>query len=146
MSGRWSAARATEWHARAPWLVGCNYIPSTAINQIEMWSAGSFDPVTIARELGWARDLGFNTARVYLHDLCWTEDEAGFFARLDTFLSIASASGIRPLLVLFDDCWHEPAPGEQPAPRHGIHNSGWARSPGREVLLRPADGTGWKPT
>ncbi len=29
-------------------------LPSTAINELEMWQADTFDPVTIDRELGWA--------------------------------------------------------------------------------------------
>jgi hypothetical protein len=134
-SGRWSAERATAWAAERPWFVGCNFLPSTAINQIEMFAAATFDPATIDRELGWAAGLGFNTVRVYLHDLLWADDAEGLFARFDRFLAIAERHGISALVVLFDDCWHEPQPGVQPAPRAGVHNSGWARSPGREVLL-----------
>ncbi len=36
---RWSETRAQVWYQQQPWLVGCNYIPATAVNQIEMWSA-----------------------------------------------------------------------------------------------------------
>jgi hypothetical protein len=131
---RWSEARAREWAAAQPWLVGCNFIPSSAINPLEMWQAETFDPETIDRELGWAAGLGMNTVRVYLHDLAWTADPDGFAARLDRFLAIAASHGIRPLLVFFDDCWHEPTPGPQPAPRPGVHNSGWVRSPGARAL------------
>ena len=45
--------------AKQPWLVGCNFSPSTAINQLEMWQADSWDPATIDRELGWAEGLRF---------------------------------------------------------------------------------------
>ena len=41
---RWSEAKANEWYAKQPWLVGSNYIPATAINQLEMWQADTFDP------------------------------------------------------------------------------------------------------
>ena len=133
MTERWSAARANAWYDEQPWLVGCNFIPSTAINQLEMWGEGTFDPETIDRELGLAAALGMNTVRTYLHDRPWTEDEAGFRARLDRFLTLADAHGIRPLLVLFDDCWYEPEVGV-PEPRPGLHNSGWVRSPGRAIL------------
>ncbi len=34
---RWSVEKANEWYAKQPWLVGCNFIPSTAVNQLEMW-------------------------------------------------------------------------------------------------------------
>ncbi|QMW22408.1 glycoside hydrolase family 5 protein [Sandaracinobacteroides saxicola] len=132
---RWSAARANAWAAARPWYVGCNFLPSTAINQIEMFAADSFDAMTIDRELGWAAALGFNAVRVYLHDLLWTEDAEGFLGRLDAFLHIADRHGIAALVVLFDDCWHEPRAGRQPDPVPGVHNSGWARSPGRDTLL-----------
>lgn len=136
---RWSAERAAQWQAAQPWIVGCNFIPSTAANQLEMWGAATFDPATIARELGFAQGLGFNAIRVYLHDLAWTEDEAGFKARLDQFLDIAKAQDIRALLVLFDDCWYEPQAGEQAPPRPGIHNSRWLRSPGHRALADPSE-------
>ena len=57
-AGRWSEAKANEWYAKQPWLVGSNYIPATAINELEMWQAETFDPTTIDKELGWAEALG----------------------------------------------------------------------------------------
>ena len=29
---RWSAERANQWMADKGWIVGCDYVPSTAIN------------------------------------------------------------------------------------------------------------------
>lgn len=137
---RWSANQAWEWYRAQPWLVGCNFIPSTAINQLEMWQAETFDPATLDRELGWAQGLGFNTARVFLHDLMWQSDRDGFIARLDRFLALCQAHAIRPLLVFFDDCWNQhPQPGRQPEPRAGIHNSGWVQSPGSSIVTDPTD-------
>ena len=134
---RWSIERANEWYARQPWLVGCNFIPSNAINQLEMWQAETFDPTTIDCELGWAADLGFNTVRTFLHDLAWEADPHGFKQRIDLFLDIASRHGIHPILVIFDDCWNpNPSLGAQPAPQPGIHNSGWVQSPSLEVVNR----------
>ena len=136
MTERWARDRAWEWHQGNPWLVGCNYTPSTAINQLEMWQGDTFDPETIERELGWARDLGFNTARVYLHDLVWRDDAPGFRDRISKFLEIASGRGIRPIFVFFDDCWNQEfGAGRQPKPRPGIHNSGWVQSPGTRRVL-----------
>lgn len=132
---RWSSQKANEWYARQPWLVGCNFIPSNAINQLEMWQAETFDPTMIDRELSWAANLGFNTIRTYLHNLAWEADPNGFKERIHCFLKIASQHGIRPILVIFDDCWNsDPRLGAQPAPRPGIHNSGWVQSPGIEIV------------
>ncbi len=117
---RWSVEKANSWYQQQPWLVGSNYTPATAINQLEMWQAESFDPQQIDKELGWAEGLGMNTMRVFLHDLLWQQDPAGFKKRIDAFLTIADKHHIRPIFVLFDSCWdplprlgpqHPPIPG-----------------------------------
>lgn len=137
--GVWSVEKSKEWYASQPWFAGCNYIPSTAINQLEMWQAESFDPVTIDRELGYAEKLGFNTVRVFLHDLLWKQDSQGFLKRTDEFLKIADKHGIKTMFVLFDSCWHPlPKLGPQPAPIPFTHNSGWVQNPGIEVLKNPS--------
>jgi len=131
----WTAEEANAWQAEQGWLVGPNYTPATAINQLEMWQEDTFDPETIDKELGWAADLGMNTARVYLHDLPYEQDSAAFIARIDHFLQIADKHGIRPLLVFFDSCWDPfPVAGTQRAPKPHVHNSGWVQSPGQHVL------------
>jgi hypothetical protein len=135
MVERWTAQRARAWFAEQPWLVGCNFTPSTAINQLEMWQASTFDLATIDRELSLAASIGMNAARVYLHDLLWLEDALGFLERVDSLLTVAERHGIRVMLVLFDSCWHpEPKLGPQPRPREGVHNSGWVQSPGIPAL------------
>lgn len=132
---KWSEDRAARWYSRQPWLLGSNYIPASAINQLEMWQADTFDPQRIDLELGWAQGIGMNTMRVFLHDLPWKEDAPGFRARIDRFLAIASRRGIRPVLVLFDSCWDPfPALGRQHDPKPGVHNSGWVQSPGAAAL------------
>ena len=135
-SQRWTEQAARDWYARQPWLVGANYIPSTAINELEMWQAETFDPKRIDTELAWAESIGMNTMRVFLHDLLWKQDPAGYKKRIDTFLGIAAKHKIRPMLVLFDSCW-DPFPklGRQRAPKPGVHNSGWMQSPGAEALM-----------
>jgi hypothetical protein len=135
---KWSGQKANEWYARQPWLVGSNYVPATAINELEMWQADTFDPKRIDMELGWAEGLGMNTMRVFLHDLLWKQDPEGFKKRIDTFLGIAAKHKIRPMLVLFDSVWDtNPQLGKQRAPRPGVHNSGWVQSPGAKALEDP---------
>jgi len=132
---RWTEEKANQWYQQQPWLVGSNFIPADAINQLEMWQADTFDPQEIDKELGWAEGLGMNTMRVFLHDLLWQQDQAGFKKRLDQFLAIAARHHIRPLLVLFDSVWDpEPKLGPQHPPIPGVHNSGWVQSPGAEAL------------
>src|ERR1700733_6599694 len=137
-SARWSEQRANDWYAKQPWLVGSNYIPKDAINELEMWQAASFDPEEIDKELGWAEGLGMNTMRVFLHDLLWEQDAPGFQRRIDQFLAIAARHHIRPLFVLFDSCWDpQPKLGPQRPPIPGVHNSGWVQSPGAKALADP---------
>lgn len=134
-SQRWPEDKANAWYEQQPWLVGANYIPASAINELEMWQADTFDPKQIDKELGWAEGLGMNTMRVFLHDLLWQQDAAGFKQRIDQFLTIAAKHHIRPILVLFDSCWDpEPKLGPQRAPMQGVHNSGWVQSPGAKGL------------
>lgn len=133
---RWTSERANAWAAGQPYFAGGNYLPSTAINQLEMWQPETFDPVTIDRELGWAHDIGFNMMRVFLHNLPWRDDPEGFLKRIDAFLKIADKHQIKIMFVFFDSCWDPfPHSGRQPAPRPGVHNSGWVQSPGQEMLM-----------
>jgi hypothetical protein len=138
-TSRWSEQKANDWYAHQPWLIGSNYIPKSAINQLEMWQEATFDPQEIDKELGWAEALGMNTMRVFLHDLLWQQDAPGFRKRIDQFLTIASRHHIRPLFVLFDSCW-DPSPhlGPQHPPIPGVHNSGWVQSPGAQTLSDPS--------
>lgn len=131
----WSKARARAWADSTGWLVGSNFAPSTAVNQLEMWQPATFDRRAIDRELGYAESLGFNTMRVFLHHLLWEQDSVGFLGRVDEFLAIAERHRIRPMLVLFDGVW-DPYPrlGPQRAPIPHLHNSAWVQSPGVDVL------------
>lgn len=132
---RWTEQKANAWYGQQPWLVGGNFTPATAINQIEMWQAETFDPARIDLELGWARAIGMNTMRVFLHDLVWQQDPKGYQQRIDRFLGIAAKHKIRPMFVLFDSVWDpNPALGPQRAPTPGVHNSGWVQGPGAKVL------------
>jgi hypothetical protein len=132
---RWSPDRANSWYQAQGWPVGANFIASNAINQLEMFQPGTYDPRRIDTELGWGRFHGINTVRVFLHDQLWAQDSRGFQTRLAQFVGIAARHRIKPLFVLFDSCW-DPLPrlGRQHAPTPGVHNSGWVQSPGAERI------------
>ena len=137
-TARWTEQKAQAWYAQQPWLVGSNYVPASAINQLEMWQEATLAPEEIDRELGWAEAMGMNTMRVFLHDLLWEQDAAGFRKRIDQFLMIAARHHIRPMFVLFDSVW-DPLPrlGPQHPPTPGVHNSGWVQGPGAAALADP---------
>lgn len=132
---RWTIEKANAWYDQYPFLVGGNYVPASAINQLEMWQQDTFDPERIDFELRRASETGMNTMRVFLHDLAWKQDKEGFFSRVDQFLTIADKHGIKPMFVIFDGVWNPyPRAGKQPEPVPHVHNSGWVQSPGREIL------------
>lgn len=134
----WTANQANDWYQDWGWLRGANFIPSTAINQLEMWQKETFDPKTIDRELGFAQEIGLNSMRVYLHHLAWKIDPEGFKNRMNEYLDIASKRNISTLFVFFDDCWIPTyKEGSQPEPKTGTHNSGWLQDPGKLLHDQP---------
>ena len=136
--GPWPAARIEGWAREHLWLVGCNFAPSTAVNQLEMWQADTFDLPTIDRELGWAEGLGFNSIRVFLHHLPWERDPQAFLHRIEQFLATADRHKIGVMFVLLDGVWDPfPHAGKQHPPHPGLHNSGWVQSPGLVILKNP---------
>ena len=133
---KWDIKKANDWYAKQPWFVGCNYIPSDAINQLEMFQKDTFNSERINQELTWAEELGFNALRVFLHYLLWQDNFSGFKKRLNQFLQLCQKHNIKVLFVLFDDMWNQdPKIGLQPDPIPGVHNSGWLASPGRKYVL-----------
>jgi len=130
-TGKWTAERAGEWYAGKDWPRGCDYIPAYAVNQLEMWQKETFDIREIDKELGWAEELGFNCMRVFLHHTLWETDSKGLKKRMKRYLRCSSKHGISTMFVFLDDCWNESyAPGKQPEPKRGVHNSGWLKDPG----------------
>lgn len=140
---RWSIEKAKAWWDDTGWICGFNFLPSTAVNFLEMWHEDTFDRTTIRRELGWAAELGFNALRVNLHYLVWKRDRGGLLERLDWLMATADGLALRTVPCFFDDCGFggvEPAYGPQPDPLPGVHNSRAVASPGRAALL---DGSDW---
>jgi hypothetical protein len=133
---RWTKEEADAWHKKTGWLVGANFGPAYAINQLEMWQADTFDIEAIDRELALAESLGFNSMRVFLHHLLWEQDPEGFLKRLDQYLEVADKHNIGTMFVLFDSVWDpNPQIGKQREPKLGLHNSGWVQSPGARDLM-----------
>jgi hypothetical protein len=138
---QWTPQQANDWYAKQPWLVGSNFVPNTAINELEMWQADTFDLPTIDREFGWAESLGMNTMRVFLHNLLWQGNGSDLLDRMEKFLQVADKHHIRIMFVLLDSVWDpNPKLGKQREPRPHVHNSGWVQSPGAEILKNPS---GW---
>ncbi len=132
--GQWTVKQAQEWYALQPFIIGCNYTPAYADNEIEFWQTSTFNINAINNELNLCNKIGINTVRVFLHFLLWQEDSVGFKQRINSFLSVASKNNIRTIFVLFDDCWKTTvALGPQPEPIPCIHNSQWVQSPGNNL-------------
>ena len=134
-TGRWTEERAAAWYATQPWLVGSNFSPAYAVNQLEMWQADTFNATAIDAELALAQSLGFTSMRVFLHDLLWRDDPDGLLSRMEQVLTLFEARGISMMPVLTDGVWNPYVySGKQPEPVPYRHNSQWVQGPGREIL------------
>lgn len=141
-NGRWSVERANAWYAKQPWIMGYNYVPSTAVNQLETWQAETFDPKTMDRELAMGAAVGLNTARIFLHDVAWKIDKKGFKERVGIFLDLCEKNKTRALVTFFTNGGPGPAkvpikPGKQPEAPVGRHNPCWLQSPGLKIMNDP---------
>ncbi len=138
--GRWSEQKANEWYYSQEWAVGCDYIVSDAINQIEMWQESTFNPQLIEKELAVAEELGFNTVRLFLHDLVYESDPKGFKERVAQVLDICESHGIKVVMTFFTNGgkFDDVTLGQQPDPTPGIHNPEWRQTPGAKAVNDPA--------
>lgn len=142
MQTRWERARAWDWYRKKMPIRGCNYLPRSAVNPVEMWGPSTFDSNVIEEEAGWAQRIGLRDLRVFLPYIVWESDRAGFYSRFERFLNIVAGHRLRVVPVLFDDCGcgEEPHLGPQGDPVTGVHNSRWVASPGPR---RVRDRTEW---
>jgi len=139
MRERFTIEQAAAWEKKYGWLVGCNFVPSYAVNQLDTWAQETFDEEVIDRELQIAEDLGFNTARIFFHYFHVKYDKQGFFDRVKRYLDIAGKHGVYSMPVFYTGGFNSyPVWGPQPEPVFGIHNSRWVQSPGAEYLGDPA--------
>lgn len=135
---KWTRERANAWWDARPWVCGANFLPSSAVNFLEMWMGPTFDRDGIKRELALAAETGFNSVRTNPHFLVWKHDRDGLLDRMDWFFETAADLGISTMPTLFDDCGFggfEPTYGPQPAPVPNLHNSRAVASPGRAAVM-----------
>lgn len=133
-NGRWSVASVNAWHAKYPWIMGYNYIPSTAVNQLEMWQEETFDPETVDRELGLGAAIGLNAVRFWMHDIAWKIDPDGFKKRLNVFLELCKKHGTWAVPTFFTNGGTGPELEIRPGPQ----TVGWLQSPGLLVVNDPS--------
>ena len=129
----WSIEKANDWYKSNAWILGFNYVPSTAVNSTEMWQSESFDVKTMDKELAAASLIGYNSCRVFLQYIVWQHEGEKFTNNFERFLTICKNNKLNVLPIFFDDCafsGREPYLGKQDDPKPGIHNSGWTASPG----------------
>jgi hypothetical protein len=101
---------------------GFNYTPSTATNDISFWR--DYDEALVERELGYAKRLGLNSARVFLAYVVWEREPEAFIRRLRHFVRAAHALGIRTMPVVWDSCFSEVEPSYEADINDWIPNPG----------------------
>ncbi len=106
MSYQWTKERIWEWYDARPWIRGCNYMPSDAISNIDMWQGLHFEErfETAKAELRLAADTGFNAIRIFLSYIVWKEEHDSFMERFERFLTLMDSFGIQAVVCLGDDC------------------------------------------
>ena len=63
-------------------LVGANYTPAYAVNQVQFWH--DFRPKVVEKELAAAQKyFGIKTLRVYLHNMNFNDEKDVFLANLE---------------------------------------------------------------
>jgi pimeloyl-ACP methyl ester carboxylesterase len=123
--GPWTKEKAWEWYNAQPWIRGCNYMPASAANRLDMWqeygSGERFEEMD--RELALAESIGFNTVRVLLEENgfgAWYYEHDAFMGNFEKFLTLCRKHNIRAIVGLGNDCsrpkplWSIPKPGPQP--------------------------------
>ena len=142
VEGQWSVEKINTWYEKQPWIVGCNFLPSTAINDVEMWQDETFDSDTIDRELALAKKWGMNSVRVFINYVVWEAEPEKLKSNFRQFLEIADKHEMCVMPILFDDCnfsGNVAKIGKQQEPVPGVHNSGWVSSPSIAVLNNQAE-------
>jgi hypothetical protein len=89
----WPKEKAWRWYNGQPWIRGCNYMPASAANRMDMWqeygSKERFEEMD--RELGLAASVGFNTVRVLLEENgfgAWHYEHDDFIRNFEKFLAL----------------------------------------------------------
>jgi hypothetical protein len=122
---QWTPDQAFAWFNAQKYIMGTEYMTSSAVNQLEMWQAATFDPVLIDKEMAVGQQLGMTTMRIFLEDLAYSQDPAGFKNRMSTVVEIMSKYGMKPMFVFFfNGPIANPVSGIQPKPRPGAEATG----------------------
>ena len=108
-TGPWTKERAWEWYGRLPWLRGCNFMGSDCVNRVDQWQALGFEKrfETADRELALAASIGYNTVRLLVEQqgfVVWMAEHDGFMERFERTVALCAKHGIRPMIVLANDC------------------------------------------
>ena len=107
MKEKWSKEKANEWYKSLPWLRGSNFIGSDCANRFDMWQ--SYDSEkhleTADRELALAKDIGFNTIRIWLIFEAWLGEPEFFMDILEKYIALADKHGqyVMPVLTSEED-------------------------------------------
>lgn len=105
---------------------GVNFIPGYARNAHGTWA--KYDAAATARELGFAKRLGFNSVRLWLHSDAYFETPEDFLAALGDCLDSCHRLGLTAMPVLFDSCGIEPAQDYQLLPLRRVFEESLERT------------------
>lgn len=112
----WPSEKAFAYMEPYGVIKGVNYVPSYCYSYIEIWH--HFDEEWILRELGYAREIGLNSLRIFVAACQWQTHRELVCARLDRFLDFCDSFGFSVMLTLQPNTYLRPgqtvSPGEDP--------------------------------
>jgi len=108
----WSLEKARKYMEPFGVIKGVNYVPSYCYSYIEMWH--HFDEEWILRELGYAKDIGINSLRIFVAACQWQTHRALVCENLDRFLDFCERLGFSVMLTLQPNTYQRPGCGLQP--------------------------------
>lgn len=102
MKRQWTEAEANEWYKKLGWLRGCNFIGSDCANRLDMWQSYRCEEKlqTADRELALAKEIGFNTVRLWANFDVYYEEPEAFMDILERYLVLCQKHGQRVMMVL----------------------------------------------
>ncbi len=102
MKTQWTTRQINDWYAKLPWLRGSNFLPSNAVNRLDMWqSHGRDEHLAVAdRELRIHKELGFNSVRLWINFDAYYAEPEEFMLTLESYVALSAKHGQSVMLVL----------------------------------------------
>jgi hypothetical protein len=98
MDSRWPESKARAYMEPFGVIKGCNFVPSYCKSPMQHFI--DFREDIIRRELGYARNAGLNSIRLWIPCFAWQNDREAFYRTLDKYLALCDENGLTVMATL----------------------------------------------